>query len=93
MISCLTRRLVVADSVPRLQAQNSATSTLDSGTANMGRSLPDNLGKVTIVAERNVGGGVGHAIEVGIVWHLAVVPLVADTLGSRLDLQVVNVAA
>lgn len=88
----LTSRLVVTDSVPRSHAKYGTGGTLDCGTANLLRILPDKLCEMTKVAQRHVGGGIGHAIERVVAVDLAVVPLVSNSLGCGLELQAINVA-
>ena len=87
----LTLRVVVADSVPGGEAEDSAGRALDSGTADLGGVLPDNLGEVTVQVNVHVGGGVLLAVE-SPVGHLTVVPLVGNTTSSSLVLESVNIA-
>ena len=87
----LTWGVVVADGVPRGEGQDGTSSTLDSGASDLGRALPDNLGEVTERVKIQSTGGVVSAVGLPVA-HLVVVPLVSDTHGSRLDLEVVHSA-
>jgi hypothetical protein len=87
----LTLRVVVANGVPRGEAEDSSRRALDSGTADLGGVLPDNLGEVTVEVNVHLGGGVLLAIE-SPVGHLIVVPLVGNTTSSSLVLESINVA-
>lgn len=49
-----TRRVVVADGVPGVEAQNSAGGALDSSAPDLGRGLPYHLGEVAPVVEVGV---------------------------------------
>lgn len=53
----LTLRVVVANGVPRGEAEDSSRRALDSGTADLGGVLPDNLGEVTVEVDVHVGRG------------------------------------
>lgn len=58
----LTRRVIVADGVPGGEGQDTASWALDSGTSNLGRALPDNLGEVSEVAKGLAAGRVLSAV-------------------------------
>jgi hypothetical protein len=87
----LTLRVVVANGVPGREAEDSSGRALDSGTADLGRVLPDNLGEVTVEVNVHVRGGVLLAVE-SPVGHLTVVPLVGNTTSSSFVLESINVA-
>jgi hypothetical protein len=87
----VTLRVVVANGVPRGEAENSSGRALDSGTADLGGVLPDNLGEVAVEVNVHVGGGVLLAVE-SPVGHLTVIPLVGNTTSSSLVLESINVA-
>lgn len=60
--SKLTRRVVVADGVPGGEGQDTASWALDSGTSDLGRALPDNLGEVSKVVKGLAAGRVLSAV-------------------------------
>jgi hypothetical protein len=86
----LTRRVIVADGVPRGEAEDSSGRALDSGTADLGGVLPDDLGEVAVEVNVHILRRVILAVE-SPVRHLAVVPLVGNTTSSSLVLETVNV--
>lgn len=87
----LTLRVVVADGVPRREAENSSGRALDSGAANLGGVLPDNLSEVTVEVNVHISRRVLLAVE-SPVGHLVVVPLVGNTTSSSLVLEAINIA-
>jgi len=56
----VARRVVVADSVPRLETQDRASSALDSGTPDLCSVLPDQLSEVAPTLEA------GHRTRFGL---------------------------
>lgn len=88
----LTLRVVVADGVPRGVLKDGASRALDSGAADLGGVLPDNLGEVAVELDVHAIRGVLLAVE-GPVAHLTVVPLVGDTTGGGLLLHVIDVTS
>lgn len=86
----LTLRVVVADGVPRGEAEDSSGSALDSSAADLGGVLPDDLGEVAVEVNVHVLRRVVLAVE-SPVRHLAVVPLIGNTTSSSLVLETVNV--
>lgn len=87
----LTLRVVVADGVPRGEAENSSGRALDSGAADLRGVLPDNLSEVTVEVNVHISRRVLLAIESPVA-HLVVVPLVGNTTSSSLILEAINVA-
>jgi hypothetical protein len=88
----LTLRVVVADGVPRGEAENSSGRALDSGAADLGGVLPDNLSEVTVEVDVHILRRVLLAVESPVA-HLVVVPLVGNTTSSSLVLETINVAS
>jgi len=76
-----TRRIVVANRVPRRHARDGAGLAVDGGAAELGSLDPDELREVAPVAEaRHVRAGDAIA---GVQVELVVVPAVAGRLGDR----------
>jgi hypothetical protein len=88
----VARRSVVADSVPRLQAENGTGRAFDRGAAELGGALPHNLGEVAPVKEVGAGRRVVRAIEAPVV-DLTVVPLGGNSALGKCDLLGGDVAA